>query len=474
MSRASVFFASGARRQRPVIVDHRRFLLAASGWYTALGGWIGNLGGVKLDAKWETGQAGRVHVHVLPTRKYKTTSILLQLEGPLTRDRVTAQALVPHILAEATRRYRSPALLTQAFESLYGASLSARPGKHGDMQTAEFTVHVPADTYIPGRPNLFAQSLRLLAEVVLDPATDDGEAFDAGVTETEKGLHRARIEHILNDKLAYATERCLAEQCGTEPCGLPRLGFVEDIAALAPSALYTVWRDMVANMAMHLYVVGPHDHTAVLQGAQEVFVVRGEPAPELRIEPALPGHAHVREVVEEMDVGQGKLHIGLRSGLGFASDLYPALLVYNGILGGFAHSKLFLNVRENANLAYYASSRLDALKGLLMISSGIDIANFDRAREIIARQLADMRAGEISEQELQFTQDALITRYLQSDDQPLAGATLHMYSRLTGRERTPRDLIEGIRKVRKDDVVAVAHDVVEEIVYFLRDKEGIA
>ncbi|MCY0869684.1 MAG: insulinase family protein, partial [Firmicutes bacterium] len=277
-----------------------------------------------------------------------------------------------------------------------------------------------------------------------------------------------------NDKIAYATERCLAEQCGAEPWGLPRLGFVDDIGQLTPESLYAVWRNMVENAAVHLYVVGPHELSAVLQVAQDLFSLRGNPAMGLRIEPAATVGATAREVVEEMEVGQGKLHIGLRTGLGLASDLYPALLVYNGILGGFAHSKLFLNVREKASLAYYASSRLDALKGLLMISSGIDISNFAQARDIIGQQLAHMRAGEISEQELQFTQDALITRYLQSDDQPLAGATLQMYSRLTGRDRTPQDLIDGIRRVGKEDVVAVAQGVAEDVVYFLRDKEGVA
>ena len=50
------------------------------------------------------------------------------------------------------------------------------------------------------------------------------------------------------------------------------------------------------------------------------------------------------------------------------------LQVFNGIFGGFPHSKLFINVREKASLAYYAASRLESHKGLLMVMSGIENA----------------------------------------------------------------------------------------------------
>ena len=40
------------------------------------------------------------------------------------------------------------------------------------------------------------------------------------------------------------------------------------------------------------------------------------------------------------------------------SNILP-MIVMNGLLGGFAHSKLFTNVRENAGLAYTISSQID-------------------------------------------------------------------------------------------------------------------
>lgn len=53
-----------------------------------------------------------------------------------------------------------------------------------------------------------------------------------------------------------------------------------------------------------------------------------------------------KEVIDEEDVKQGKLNIGYRTSITYTDQDYPALQVFNGLFGGFSHSKLFINVRE--------------------------------------------------------------------------------------------------------------------------------
>jgi len=91
----------------------------------------------------------------------------------------------------------------------------------------------------------------------------------------------------------------------------------------------------------------------------------------------------VRNIIERVSVNQGKLCLGFRTNTPPGSKDYYKLLVYNSILGGGLHSKLFQNVREKAGLAYYAFSRLEKFKGLMVVSCGIEIKNKDKALEII-------------------------------------------------------------------------------------------
>ena len=72
----------------------------------------------------------------------------------------------------------------------------------------------------------------------------------------------------------------------------------------------------------------------------------------------------------------------------------------NTLFGAGANSRLFLNVREKMSLCYYASSALDKLKGLMVVSSGVEFAQFDRAQEAILEQLDEVRRGRFSSEEL--------------------------------------------------------------------------
>nr|MBO2469768.1 insulinase family protein [Bacillota bacterium] len=181
--------------------------------------------------------------------------------------------------------------------------------------------------------------------------------------------------------------------------------------------------------------------------------------------------AERRTVVERLDVTQGKLNIGCRTPVTIAdADAYPALLVYNGVLGGFPHSKLFVNVREKASLAYYAASRLESHKGILMIFSGIAVENFEKALAIIEEQLAMLRRGEITEDELQRTKVSLANQYRELLDNPRQLIDFAYHSVLAGRPITVDGLIEGIMGVTRDDVVRIAEGVAVDTVYFLRDR----
>ena len=163
--------------------------------------------------------------------------------------------------------------------------------------------------------------------------------------------------------------------------------------------------------------------------------------------------------------------MGLRTGIGYDHKLYPASLMYNGILGGYPHSKLFINVREKESLAYYAASRLDGHKGICTIQSGIEFANYDKAVEIIKAQLESMKAGQLSELEINQTK-AMISGHLRElQDSAYEMLSYDFNSVLTGINRSSVELLEQVQAVTPADIVEVAKQVQLDTVYFLRDRK---
>lgn len=412
-----------------------------------------------------------VDVHIYPTGKFKTTTIRLFLHHQLNAGDLTLTALYPNVLRRGTRRLPSTRELAGELESMYGARASADVMKRGDDQIVSVGVDAIDDYYVPGGGRLLCGSLRLLQELAADPLVVDG-AFKPEYVESEKEITRREIEGLINDKASYAAWRCVAEALGDDPYALLPVGRLEDLPAVTPQGLYDFYRRSLATDPIDIYIIGDVHPDAVKRTIEErLSIPRQSPSPRPAMD-ARRGSGAGRVVREPQDVSQAKLVMASLTGINLADPRYHALVVYNGILGGFPHSKLFRNVREKASLCYYATSGIERAKGLLLIQSGIESKDFEPALDIIRKQLAALAAGDISDEEIDFTKRALRTRLEMIDDSPGQIISQHLDGVICGRPLVTADEAAGIERVTRDDIVAVAKDIELETIYLLESERG--
>ncbi len=176
---------------------------------------------------------------------------------------------------------------------------------------------------------------------------------------------------------------------------------------------------------------------------------------------------------ETMDVTQGKLALGWRTGgITIRSEEYPALLVLNAVYGGTTTSKLFMNVRERLSLCYFASSSLDKLKGLMLVSSGIEFDKVDQAREEILSQFQACVNGDFTDQELEAARRATVSSLTACAD---SQGLLEFYwqtQAAAGLCQKPDELAQAVEQVTRDQVIAAAQKMELDAIYFLKGKEG--
>lgn len=410
-----------------------------------------------------------MRLHVLPTQRFKTFSISLYAGLPLAEDTVTPVALIPFVLRRGTAATPETIAFRERLDDLYGAGFGFDVYKRGHSQIIQFRMDVINDRFVSSNEPLLSSSLKLLGEVLTDPATDAGGRLRAKYVEAEKVTLRKRMEAIVNDKIRYAAERCIEEMCRNEPFRLHALGQLDDIASITPESLTATYRKWLSEAAFDLYVVGDTTLEEVTEIVARAFRLDGgQPAPYTST-PVQHSPGKVRTVIENMDVSQGKLNMGLRIHTSYGDDDYPAALLYNGILGGYPHSKLFLNVRERASLAYYAASRLDGHKGICTIQSGIEIGNFDKATEIIQKQLESMRSGQYSELEMSQTKAMIANHLRELKDSANEMIGFDFNAVLSGRERTADELLRQVEAVTAEQIAAVARKAELDTIYFLRD-----
>lgn len=411
-------------------------------------------------------QINRVRLHVLPTDRFKTFAISAYIGTPLTEEHVTPTALIPFVLRRGTQKLPETKGFREKLDDLYGAGFGFDIYKRGDHQIAQFRMDIIEDRYVQGATGLLREGLGFLGDALTRPYLEEG-VFSQKYVDAEKRTLKKKIESIVNDKIRYAAERCIQEMCLDEPYRFHPLGRLEAIDSLTPENLYIRYKAWLAESPVDLYIVGNTTLEEAAALVQDAFRIGGDGGASYNRQDSLRQAGEVRTVVEKLEVNQGKLNMGLRTGITYANPDYAAALVYNGILGGYPHSKLFTNVREKASLAYYASSRLDGHKGILTIQSGIELTNYEKAVEIIRQQLDAMKAGEISD--LEYTQTlAMIRNQLREmNDSAFEMIAFDFNSILSGYERTVEELISEVEAVDRQAIQAAAAKVQLDTIYFL-------
>lgn len=424
-----------------------------------------------MSEQFHRGTLGKLRLHVLPTKRFKTFAVSLFAGVPLTESGVTPIALTPFALRRGTRSYPETISFREKLDDLYGAGFGFDLYKRGDNQIVQFRLDIINDRFVSSTESLLGEALAFLGEVLTAPATEDGK-FRSKYVEAEKSTVSKRIDAIVNDKIRYASERCVEEMCKNEPYRLPALGRKEELEKLDAASLYEAYRRWLEEATLDLYVVGDTTLEEVEAFARRSFDLPGG-APGAYAAPKLvAARPEAQTIVERLDVGQGKLNMGLRVGASYGSDDYASLLVYNGLLGAFPHSKLFVNVREKASLAYYASSRLDGHKGILTLQSGIEIKNYERASRIMQEQLDALKSGDFTETDLLRTKAMIVNQLRELQDSAFERIGFDFSNALAGTDRTGESFAADIEAVTPEQATAAAGLVQLDTIYFLRDQKG--
>ncbi|MED5073912.1 pitrilysin family protein [Anoxybacillus geothermalis] len=414
---------------------------------------------------------GPVRVHTISTDKYKTNTIVWKMKAPLAKETVTLRALLPYVLQSGTADYPSVKALRTYLDELYGATLNVDLTKKGEHHIMTIRIDVANERFLPEQTPLLSKALQLLADLLFRPALDGGR-FVTDIVEQEKRALRQRIQAVYDDKMRYANMRLVEEMCKGEPYALSPNGELEDVDAITAERLHRYYERALAEDELDLYVIGDVDEEEVLNTVRQRFLLPDRAEPARTPQAQAKARGEVKEVIERQDVKQGKLNIGYRTNVTYEDDDYYALQMFNGIFGGFSHSKLFINVREKASLAYYAASRLESHKGILMVMSGIEPANYEKARRIIDEQMQAMKNGDFTDEEMAQTKAVIRNQLLETLDTPRGLVEVLYHNVVSTRKRPIDEWMAGTEEIGREDIVRVADKVELDTVYFLTGMEA--
>ncbi|MCL2677340.1 MAG: insulinase family protein, partial [Streptococcaceae bacterium] len=242
---------------------------------------------------------------------------------------------------------------------------------------------------------------------------------------------------------------------------------VELLQAETPQSVYDYYQEMLKTNAIDVIVSGDVEEQEVSALFQEFDFENRENKAEIFY--SQPEVSKVKEKTENKEVAQSILQLAFSHSVPYGSDNYLALQLMNGLLGGFAHSKLFVNVREKASLAYSASSSFDSFTGVFVIAIGIDAKNYDEALSLTMEQVKAMQEGDFTQQELEDTKLMLKSGYLMSkDSQANLVEQAFIKSMLPEAFLEEQEFLSAVENTTKEDIVKVAQGLILQARYFMR------
>ena len=417
-----------------------------------------------------------IKLHNINADKFKTNLIAIFLTTPLSRKYVTYDAVLAAVLRRGTKNMPTQEEISKTLEGMYGADFDCGLNKNGDNHAIKFYLESLNDDFLPQKDeNMLKMSMDKLTEIVFNPYLENGQFKEEYVNQEKENI-KQRIEGRKDNKAAYARSRCVEEMYKDEPAGFFNYGYIEDLEEINGKNLYEYYQNLLKECKIDIFVSGKVD-------IEDTLKIINENADINNLKQRKPNYVvnkiisrdkpQERKVEEKLDVAQGKIVIGCD--ITFDENdlkdenLKCETMLYNSLLGGSANSKLFQNVREKASLAYTASSSYVRYKSNIFINAGIEIENFDKALDIIRKQIEDLKNGEFTEEQIQNEKKGIISQINTIDDEQDTEIIYFLGQELTDTNETIDQYKENISKVTKEQIQNVASKVEINTIYFLRN-----
>lgn len=410
-----------------------------------------------------------IKIHKINTNKFKTNLLAVYLTTKLNRETITKNALMLAILRRGTNNLKTQEAINIKLEELYGAEFNSGIDKLGNDSVFKFYIEALNDKFTYKKETVLKESIDTLFDMIFNPLKENN-GFKEEYFNSEKENLRQIIRARKDNKGTYAYTRCIEEMYKDEPYGLYTYGYEDDLDKITNGALYKEYLNVIKNCKIDIFISGDFSKDSNVDFLISSNIKNKNLPPRnvqnLYLENEIKKSVKEKIVKENMDVSQGKLVIGLDI-INTNREENPATAVYNAILGGGANSKLFQNVREKASLAYSAGSLYIKNKNNIIIRSGIETSNYDKAVEIIKKQLEDMKNGEFTQKDIDNAKQLIKGSFSAMQDEQDSAISYYFGKEMEQERIDIPTYIEQIEQVTKEQIIEIANKISINTIYFL-------
>ena len=337
------------------------------------------------------------------------------------------------------------------------------------MHYIDINLSYVRDAFLSKKNVLTDQMLDLLKVSLNAPLAENG-CFHSETFSVEKKNLVTELEAEIENHFYYAHQQLNRLFYDQADMKLSKYGSVQQIQNEDEGSAYQAFQEMLQTNLIDFFFMGDFNELAVIEKISEFGLQPRKSHVNLFYAQSFSNV--VREGLEQRDTHQSILELGYHFPVQYGEKEHFALIVLNGLLGAFSHSKLFTVIREKEGLAYTISSHFDIFSHFMRIYAGIDRKNRTRTMTLMSSQVSDLKRGKFTSEELRLTKEMIINAAKLSQDRPgtlIERAYLH--SILGKQFLSIDDWIQAIQLVTKEEIMAVAKSLKLQAVYFMEGRE---
>ena len=409
-----------------------------------------------------------VHLHFIQSEKFKTNKIKVRFSAPMSEKTIAGRVLTASMLETSNALYPTSQAFREKLANLYGANYSTSLSRRGLVHYLDINLSFVRDQFL-SRKNMLADEILDFLKASLFFPLSNGQAFDTKTFEIEKRNVLTDLEAEIENHFYHAHRELNNLFYDLPEMRIPRVATIELVEKETAETSFAAFQQMLNQDQIDFFFIGDFNEIAVREKIQEFqFSEREQP---LQLSYQQNYSNITREKLEQRDVHQSIVELAYHFSSQYGDRSHLPLIVLNGLLGGFAHSKLFVNVREKESLAYTISSSFDIFSGLMRIYAGIDRANRTKTVALINRQILDLKWGHFTDEELEQTKNMLKNSILLAQDRQNTLIERAYMSSVLGKKFLSLEAwLKALENVSKADLIEAAQQLKLQAIYFMEGK----
>ena len=407
---------------------------------------------------------GSYNLHFIKTDIFKTITMKVIFHTPIIKEDITKRNILSDILLQSTKEYKTRRDLTIKSEDLYAADIYTSNQRVGNYIMTSFILQTLNDKYT--EENNFEESIKFLHEIIFNPDVEE-ERFKEDKLELVKSNATLALNSIKEDAANYSLIRMSEAYDKTSPISYRMTGYLEDLDKITEENLYEYYERMLDNDYVDIFILGDINEKELLPIIKKYFkfkkVKKRKATYYLPNKKTLKRRLFAKETTKN---SQSKLAIACPITKMTDYEKNYSLLLANIILGGTGDSKLFKEVREENSLCYTIRSNYNRLDNLMVINAGIDNVNFDKAVELITKNVQDMKKGKFTDSDINVAKEFYKTSAESLMESPSRIINEVLTEEILGVEPLS-ERVRKIEKVTKKDIMRACKKINMDTVFLL-------